>query len=134
VLLLGATVVSGTAALVSLSLAASWQNSIRSLMGLAPVDSAHPFRVLAIALPVFVVLLAAGRLFDLVIHTVAGRLTRIIPRKIAHAAGVAAALFAFWSLIDGVLFRGLLNTMDASWRQIDELIPPDAEPPTDPAR
>ncbi len=44
---------------------ADWQNAIRELMQLDPVDTAHPFRVSLIALVVFVALIAVARLFQL---------------------------------------------------------------------
>src|ERR1700759_1196657 len=46
--------------------AAEWQNSIRTAMGLPPVETAHPLKVCAIALITFVVLLVLARLFGLV--------------------------------------------------------------------
>src|SRR4051794_23314498 len=47
--------------------AAEWQNSIRRLMGLDPVASAHPLAVGAIALATFAILIALARLFKLVL-------------------------------------------------------------------
>src|SRR5262245_24314510 len=41
--------------------AAQWQNSIRQLMGLDPVPSAHPLEVGLIALATFIVLIALAR-------------------------------------------------------------------------
>lgn len=121
-------------ALAFLFFAAEWQNSIRSLMSLPPVDSAHPFRVVAIALPVFVALLALARLFGGVVDTVAAQLGRIVPKRVAHVVGMTAAIVLFWSIVDGVLFRTLLRTLDASWQEIDALIAPDVEAPADAAR
>src|SRR5262249_58545369 len=45
--------------------AARWQNSIRELMELKPVDTAHPFEVALIALAVFAILLAVAPPFPL---------------------------------------------------------------------
>src|SRR5262249_18761321 len=57
----GCAIVAG----VSLWQAAQWQNSIRELMELKPVDTAHPLEVSLIALAVFAVLIALARLFRL---------------------------------------------------------------------
>src|SRR5690606_22017687 len=82
---------------------------IRALMELPPVDSAHPYLVVAIALPLAAVLVLLARLFAVLIDAAARALRRFIPRRIAHAASIAGALFLFWTLINGVLFRTLLT-------------------------
>src|SRR5690606_34234045 len=53
---LAAGIACAAVALFCLSRAAEWQNSIRALMELPPVDSAHPYLVVAIALPLAAVL------------------------------------------------------------------------------
>ena len=60
-------------AIASLWHAAGWQNSIRELMELKPVDTAHPLEVSLIALAVFAVLIALARLFRLTLRSVATR-------------------------------------------------------------
>jgi len=49
-------------AIVFLGRAAEWQNTIRALMQMEPVTSAHPIKVSLIALATFAVLLALARL------------------------------------------------------------------------
>ena len=56
---------------------AEWQNSIRELMGLEPVTSGHPFKVCAVAVATFVLLLGLARLFTLIYRLVAGRARRL---------------------------------------------------------
>src|SRR5262245_12231946 len=46
--------------------ASAWQNSIRSLMGMEPVEAVRPVEVAIIALVVFVVLILIARLFALI--------------------------------------------------------------------
>ncbi|MCC5795086.1 MAG: alpha/beta-hydrolase family protein [Chromatiales bacterium] len=121
-------------ALLFLRQAADWQNSIRALMTLDPVDTAHPFRVGAIAALVAVLLLTLARLFRLVFQQIAGRLRRFIPRRIANVAGLLIALVFFWSLVDGLLIRQALRSFDASFAQFDALLEPDLAPPEDPQR
>src|SRR5262245_16586349 len=68
ILLVGKLVAAAICAFVAgafLWQAAPWQNSIRKLMRLEPVDSAHPLEVGLIALATFVVLIALARLFKL---------------------------------------------------------------------
>src|SRR5499427_7633787 len=111
--------------------AARWQNSIRELMELKPVDTAHPFEVALIALAVFAILLAVARLFQLTLRFVAGRVSRFLPRRVSNVLGTIAAAALFWSVISGVLFRVALRIADASFQEYDELIEPETEPPTD---
>jgi len=114
--------------------AARWQNSIRGLMELPPVDTGHPFKVGVIALLAFIFLVALARLFQLTLLFISDRLHGFVPKRVAHLVGSALAVLLFWSIIDGVFFRFALRTADASFRKFDELIDPDTLPPADPAR
>src|SRR5262245_25035505 len=60
--------------------AARWQNSIRELMALEPVDTAHPLEVGLIALVVFAIVMALARLFQLALRFVATKLSGFLPR------------------------------------------------------
>jgi uncharacterized membrane protein len=121
-------------AFVFLWKATGWQNSIRDLMGMEPVDSVYPLRIALIALVTFALLLVVARLFELTLRLIAGRLRRYVPRRVANVIGVAAALAIFTSLANGVLLRYALHVADSSYRAFDELIETDAVQPTDPAK
>jgi len=121
-------------ALIFLWQAARWQNSIRELMGLEPVDTAHPFEVALIALAVFAFLMALARLFRLTLRFVEIRVNCFLPRRVSNVIGVIAAVALFWSVISGVLFQVTLRVADASFREYDELIEPDTERPRDPLK
>jgi len=121
-------------AVIFLWQAARWQNSIRELMELKPVDTAHPLEIGLIALAVFVILMALARLFQLTLRFVAMRVNRLLPRRVSNVIGVIAAVALFWSVINGVLFRVALRVWDASFQEYDELIKPETEPPTDPLK
>jgi uncharacterized membrane protein len=114
--------------------AAEWQNSVRTLMDLEPVTSAHPFKVCAVAAATFVVLLALARLFTLIFHFIAGGSRRFVPRRVANVIGAAVALLLFWSLATDVFFAGVLRVVDSSFQQYDALIEPTAPQPTSPLK
>ncbi|MNI08296.1 hypothetical protein D3C73_613260 [compost metagenome] len=114
--------------------AAHWQNTIRALMDMEPVTSAHPFKVSATALLTFAVLLALGRLFKLVTRALAAQVRRVVPRRVANVAGAAIAIVIFWSLANNVLFRAALHVLDASFREYDALLEPDRPQPTAPGK
>lgn len=134
IVLLVAAGICAIVALVFLWQASEWQNSVRVLMEMDPVDSAHPFRVGTIAAGVSLAILAVARLFKLTFRLVAHRLRRFIPRRVANVVGVVAAVALFWSVIDGVILRFALRSADTSFQQIDARMQPDLERPTDPRR
>lgn len=114
--------------------AAEWQNSIRAVMKMEPVESAHPFKVCAIALVTFVLLLALARLFKLVTGFVSTRLRRFIPRKIGNVLGVLLATLLFWSIANNLLIRTAFQALDSSFREFDALIEPERPQPTAPGK
>ncbi|WP_018315811.1 alpha/beta-hydrolase family protein [Bradyrhizobium sp. WSM2793] len=114
--------------------AAEWQNSIRAVMKMAPVETAHPLKVCVIALITFVVLLVLGRLFTLLARFLAEHTRRVIPRKLANVIGVLAAGLLFWSIASNVLIRTAFNALDSSFRELDVLLEPERPQPTDPGR
>ncbi|SFV10707.1 alpha/beta hydrolase [Bradyrhizobium arachidis] len=114
--------------------AAEWQNSIRTVMKMPPVETAHPLKVCAVALITFVVLLVLGRLFALVARVLAAHTERVIPRKVANVIGVLVAGLLFWSIANNVLIRVAFNALDSSFREFDALFEPERPQPTDPNR
>jgi uncharacterized membrane protein len=114
--------------------AARWQNSIRELMKLEPIDTAYPLEVAPIALAVFAILLVLARYFRLTLRFVAAGVNRFLPRRVSNVIGVVAAAALFWSVINGVLFRIALGVADASYRELDKLIEPETERPTGPLK
>lgn len=120
--------------IVFLRRAAEWQNSIRAVMKMAPVETAHPLKVCAIALITFVVLLVLARLFVLVARFLAARKRRVIPRKIANVIGVFVAGLLFWSIANNLLIRTAFNALDLSFHEFDALLEPERPQPTAPNR
>lgn len=111
--------------------AAEWQNSIREIMGLEPLETAHPLLVSLIAVLTFVVLLGLGRGFYTLASRTAYQSGKYIPRRVANVLGVAIAIFAFWSLASDVVWRLGFNAIDASFRELDSRIEPERPQPAD---
>ena len=111
-----------------------WQNSIRAVMGLDPVDSAHPLEVGALAVVTFLAIIALARLFKVLVRLIARQSARILPRRIAAVIGVAVAIFVFWTIANGVLVTYTLKILDSSFAAFDALIEPDRPQPTDPLK
>jgi len=111
-----------------------WQNAIRRVMAMEPVDSAHPLEVCAIAIVTFLVLLALARLFKAVVRRFARGANRFLPRRVSRVLGLALAVLLFWTIANGVLVGYALQGLDASFARIDGLIEPDRPQPTDPSK
>lgn len=114
--------------------AAEWQNSVRQVMGLEPLDTAHPIRVGLVALLVFLVLLALARLFGVVMRLLRRRLKRLLPPRIAQVLAAGLTVFAFWYVFNGVIFHQALRVADSSFRELDSQIDAESAPPAEPFR
>lgn len=119
----------GVVILRSLWLSANWQNSIRELMGMDPLTTAHPIRVAVIALVVGLALVAAGSLIGRLIVFAHRRLERIVPRRISAVLSVAIVGLLLINLANGVIVRSALRAADASYQQLDRLIDDGIAPP-----
>lgn len=109
--------------------AAEWQNSIRLLMQLPPVDSAHPTKVGLIGLVTFIVLVALARLFGLIYRRASRFTGRYVPRRVSNVVGFAIAAILFVTIANGVIFRFALHMADSSYKRLDALIEDDLPPP-----
>ncbi len=114
--------------------AGTWQNSIRVLMELDPLDSGHPFRTGAIAIVVAALLIGITRFFQLVRKLFALRSRRFLPRRLANVVGIFAAVALAWMLVNGLIFDIGLRFADSSLKQVDSLIEPDVPRPSDPLK
>lgn len=112
--------------------ASIWQNSVRELMLLPPVETTRPFSVGLIAILVFVLLLALARLLHLIKRTVVRTADRWVPTRIALVVGIAVTVLLVWSLASGVLARAVLSSFNVSFQQLDLLIEDDLDAPTHP--
>lgn len=114
-----------------LSQAMAWQNSIRVLMEMQPLDARQPFTVGVLALLVFLVLTGLGRMFQYVFRLSSGRLAAKLPRRIANALGVFLGVVVFWSAIEGVLFRQGLRFLDSTHQAFDAFEDVDLKQPAE---
>ena len=121
-------------AMVFLWHAADGQNSIRNLMGLEKVESAHPLKTGLIALITFVILIALARLFQLIYRSSSRWLDRYIPPRLSRFTGFLIAAVIFSMAINGVLFRFGLHVMDSSYRKFDALMETEVPQPQDPLK
>lgn len=134
VVLLAAIAIGAGIAAFALGKAAEWQNSVRKLMELPPVDMLYSLGAALVALVVFAALLALARLFRLAFRIAAAAVRRFLPRRIANVVGILAAAAIFWTIISGVLIETTLRLMNAGYAARDNLIEPEFPQPTDPLK
>ena len=115
----------------TLTLMKDWQNSIRSLMEMTPIESAYPFTVLCIAsvtalvtvLLAYLVLYGATRLVNVI--------SRYLPRRVAMVLGGTIFVLFLMSFVDGVILKASLHVMDESFAAMNRLLDDEYEPPQD---
>lgn len=109
--------------------AATWQDSVRVLMGMDPLEGIHRVGLGAAALVIFALLLAMARIFRSIARWVSVKSSRVVPRRVANVLGVLVAIVVFWALIDGLVTRAVFQTFEASFQQLDALIEAEMAPP-----
>lgn len=121
-------------AIVFLWRSTGWQNSIRSVMEMAPVESTQPVWVVAIALVVSVVLIGIGTLIVHSVRAVGNALGRIVPRRAALLGGMVIVAVVFNLMINGVVARWAFYSADNFYADLDRLAGSYEAAPTDPLR
>jgi len=114
--------------------ASSWQNSLRALMEMEEAASVQPVVIGLVAILVFLAVLYLARLFRWTFSLLTRKLQKFVPRRVSYVMGLIASFFLFWSVVDGVLFSWILSTADSTYEQVDSLIEPEVEQPTDAMR
>jgi uncharacterized membrane protein len=128
--------IAGSAASVMLALiwSAGWQNRLRGLMQMPPIDEAGLVTVAAVAIAVFIVLLIVARLFGFTSGIFGRWLGRILPGRLSALIALAATAFLFWSIGSGVLAGSAMRMADASFAALDATFEESAPKPVDPLK
>jgi uncharacterized membrane protein len=113
---------------------AFWQNSIRELMGMDPLETTYPYRTAAIALLLGAFLVAAARIFVAASGFMAKKLNRIFPRKVSATIAFASVGLLVVFLSNDVIATGLLSAADSFFANLDGLSDEEVEPPVDAGR
>lgn len=121
-------------ALLALYLNTGWQNSVRSVMGMEPVESAHPLWVALVAIVPAAILIAIGSFISFCVALVSNWLLRFVPPRVAFVASVIiVGLFSAY-LFNGLLLRNALHAADNFFERLDTFAgqmnptPPPANP------
>ena len=106
-----------------------WQDDVRRLMAMPPLDEWYRWRVTLIAALVFLLFIALARGFRALQHLLAHPLRGRLPQPLArNLAFVGAASFC-WVLANGVLLRTALQALDGTYRELDQWVEDDGREP-----
>ncbi len=108
-----------------------WQNSIRSLMAMDPLESVHTWRIVGLALLFGAFLIALVRTLVAACHWCAHQLSRLLPRRISYALSAVLVGFCFLFVVNDVLASWLLANANEFFAELDELIEEDVNRPAD---
>ncbi len=111
-----------------------WQNDLRGLMGLDPVETVRPFTIAGVALAVFLVLWLVVLAIRLTGQGLSRRLARRLPGPQAVVLGVVLTAVLFWNIGNGVVIRGALAAFDTVYASLDGLFDEDSPRPDDPLK
>lgn len=125
---IAAAVASLALVLVALGYTSTWQNSVRAVMGMPPVESTDTLRIAAVAFPVALLLILIGKGIVTLVRLVWHWLLPYVPSRTALVGSLIIVAIVGGTLIDGVLLRSLLRVADRFYEQLDEVVPQ-----TDPA-
>lgn len=117
--------------LASLWRAAQWQNSIRALMELEEVTTAHPLTLGCISIAVFAIALLVFRQLGKSMGLVSHWLQRMLQPRAAKLLGGLICLWMFWAVTNGILVRFALHVVDRSFQRLDALIDDNLPVPTE---
>ena len=124
-------VLAGAAALWQ---ASEWQNGLRALMEMPPVDTVRPFTIAAGAMGVFLVLVWFARLSSLVVRKLSSALSRVLPGPQALLISIMLTALLFWNIGNGVLVRGALTAVDRVYAGLDGVFEEASPRPDDPRK
>ena len=112
--------------------AAAWQNSIRQVMGMGPIETAHPLRVALVAIVPAGFLILLGKLIAYAVRRVSDQLTKVVPPRVAFVVSVVVVTVLTGVLVNGVVLRNALYAADGFYAQLDAITAQSGGAPADP--
>lgn len=116
-------------AIYTLNQMSTWQNSIRLLMEMDPIDSAYPVTVFWVSIVTALVVILLVRLVLFAASRVVGVVNRYLPRRIAIVLGGMAFALLLISFVDGVILKASLHVTDKSFAAMNRLLDDEYDPP-----
>jgi uncharacterized membrane protein len=130
--LIGGLAAAALVALVFLWQSTGWQNAVREIMGLPPVESNQPVWVTIIALGPAAILIILGTIITAGVRAVSRFLAQAIPPRVALVGSLIIVGVLTNILINGVLARSVLSAADRFYAEVDALAGQYEDPPLHP--
>lgn len=116
--------------LVFLSLNWMWQRQLHRMMGAEDAPGlVYHLATIAVAVSVFMLIVAAARSLQQAMRAVSGVLRRWIPAPVAGITGTVLVLVVGLGILDGVVLQGLLGAADRFFRVVNHATSEGVEPP-----
>lgn len=116
------------------SQATLWQNSIRSLMEMPPVEDSALIAVTGIALAIALLLIFFVRALSKLYVYITKKVHRFVPRRISYLVGGVALTFLLITIVNGVLVSRVIDVVDLSFASIDAITPDGLSAPVEATR
>jgi len=110
---------------------AEWQDSLREFLSLESLESSYTPIVLVVAIPLALVLREVERIFTWTAKIISRMLNRIIPRRVSLFMGIILAGLILSNLVSGTIGRLVLQSLDATFLALDQIIDDDLAPPSE---
>lgn len=111
-----------------------WQSHVRDLMGV-PHLKWHDYPVAAIlSIVVLFVLVEIGQLVGKFIRFLVRQLNRVAPPRVSAVVAVALVVALFIAILNGVILRFAMSTMNSTFAAVNDEMDPDSLPPSSPLR
>jgi uncharacterized membrane protein len=121
-------------ALLALDRASDMQNGLRALMGMPAIDTLGPLSVVLLAAAVFLLVLWLARGVRLTSRSFNAWLGRFLPGPQAATIAIALTALLAWNIANGVLVRGAMTVLDATYARLDATFEEGSPQPTDPLK
>jgi uncharacterized membrane protein len=111
--------------------ASIWQNSIRQLMEMEPIETAYPWRLAGIALLTAALLISFVRAVRRLWQYIDSKVSRVVPRRVSMVASAMIVIVGLFLVANDVIARLALNAADAIFLEMDKVVDDDVVQPAD---
>lgn len=108
-----------------------WQNSIRQLMEMEPIETAYPWRLIAIALLTGGLLIALARGLRAFWRYIHFKINLLVPRRVSYVVSTAIVIIGLILVVNDVIARLALNAADRVFLRLDQVVDEGIEKPQD---